>query len=1005
MSTATADAGQLITVGGYATGMTPDASKVVGMRNSYDADRYSSFIFTTLDGKLEWKTNGADYNASHLDGGAFAAITSGDIIAGYIRNPDMRLEYTGGGGFAPPMTRNLSDDELGEAIRSAAVWRGSKLYVLGTGPYPLETFNDVDDGSVATGISADGNIVCGNIWANWMPIEAATWIYDAAADEYKFSKLDAPSDALLTQLYASATDGFPVAGVISLPDPMGGGMMKPIVWRSASEYAVVDIPTGNTYYNSQATAVSPGGQWVGITGSGVIPYAGVIDTTTGVLSPITLPADITDVSIWAITDDGNIILTIQDNSYNASLYYYDAASGAIVSFTDYLNDTLPEQDFTGQLSSAQIVSVSGDGKHILLRPERYSNEAWLLELDNPQLVAAPAPQRVDLYHSSLSTVEVAFDGIDNIPDGCTLTGYKVYVDGAEVKTIDATTTGGKFYAQAPAEPGKNHYAYVTTLYTKRGEDAVSGHSATASTYVSADSSLLGVCDFENSTMDENTNITWQGDTWISSMNYGSPSEVINWHFAANDFENRSVIVSTMTIATQPWSSVFTSHFMDATDADKFYLDFRYLMRPVNTMLQDFSTDRLDVEATTDGREWTTLASVSASDLTSGQWYNLHLDLGDKYAGKVFRLRINAHGEGKAQVNWNIDDIVIGDALTGEAPAGLIWQQDDNTLRLMWHNAFGMHDVSYLDNSNILWDYNVGNLGEPLIGAIELTSDMLKPYVGQYISAVSTFLFDDVTIPQDEPTKAEAIVYADGKEVARGQLDGPFFTVEQALAHLDNPVLITEGVTYRVGVRISDYAYQQAPMYYQASEATIAGLTDLYSEDEGRTWKNASDDVVSDQNPNGYCIWPIRAHITPASDSDVQPMDEAPVYFNVFRNGVQINPGAIYEPHPWFVDPSPLTSASYTLQAYYKNGVISPMSEPVTIDFTSVRQVTFTLGISVGHGTITINGDCDGARLIDMSGKVIASTSGNSLSGIAPGIYILQAAKPDGSIETYRIVVK
>lgn len=177
-----------------------------------------------------------------------------------------------------------------------------------------------------------------------------------------------------------------------------------------------------------------------------------------------------------------------------------------------------------------------------------------------------------------------------------------------------------------------------------------------------------------------------------------------------------------------------------------------------------------------------------------------------------------------------------------------------------------------------------------------------------------------------------------------------------------------------------------------------------SEDEGRTWKNASADVVTDQNPNGYCIWPIRAHITPTPGSDAKAMDEAPLYFNVFRNGVKINPGVIYEPHPWFIDPSPLTSASYALQAYYKNGVISPLSDPVTIDFTSIKQVNFTLDIIVGQGTITINGDCDGARLIDMSGKVVASTRDNSLTGIAPGIYLLQAATPDG-IETYRIVVR
>ncbi len=1003
-----AHADSLTTIGGSATGISPDASMVVGIKSQWGDAAYASFLYTVADGNLEWLTFGDDYTAPHLDGGKFTAVNNAGVIVGTVRNPDMRLPINEGPYYTPP-TRNLSDDEEGVAISSAAVWHDGNLKVLGCGDYTIDFFADSTDGSNATGISADGNTIFGNIVSNWMAIEACVWTYDESSDSYEYVPLSRPANAMMSAMIANSEAGFPAIGAISLPLD-GEGFMYPAVWLSSDEFVDVNLTELDGAFGAYAHSISADGHYVTLSVSGNHPKFYIYDVETATLEEVDLPAGTTEAVGYTVTNDGNAIIKIQDSNWQSSLYYYDYASSTMVGLPEYLADTMPGNDFGGRLSSATVIATTGDGKNILLKADSYSSDTWLLTIDNPQLLIAPAPNSVDIYHTSPTTLEVKFDGIASLPEGCILNGYRVYVDGNQVDEIEATELNGTYYVEVDEVVGYRHTAYVCTVYTKNGEQKISGNSPECSTYVSDDLSLISFYSFDDSVMDEQGNIIWNQDTWQTEMNYGISGEFINWHLSSNDFENRTPSITVVSAASEPWSSLFVSHYMDAIDETDFYLDLRYEMRMVNTSDQDLSTDWLDVEASDDGRNWVKVASIHASETVPYVWHTLHVDLGEQLGGKVFQVRLNAHGEGVGQLIWMVDDIAIGNELMGEQPTGLRYDLVGNDVKVMWHNSLGMYDLSYLDNSAILWDYNVGNESKPLIGAIELGSDMIKPFDGEYITAVTTFLYDDPSIEQAAPTTAEAIVYVDGEEVARAKFDSDFNTVEQAVAWLDTPIAIEKGKTYRVGVRISNYAYEQAPMYYQAASTSVAGRSDLYSEDDGRTWHNASEVVVSDVNPNGFCVWPIRVHISSPIPAQISPEPVAEteasnvLYYDIFRDGVKINVGNIYEPRPWFSIPAPFEGI-YTLQAHYKGGVISPMSEPLDLtDVNGIEQVRFTLSVTTGHGTVTINGDCMGATLYDMSGKVVATTKGNSFSGIAGGVYILKANTQTGT-ETYKLFVK
>ena len=53
------------------------------------------------------------------------------------------------------------------------------------------------------------------------------------------------------------------------------------------------------------------------------------------------------------------------------------------------------------------------------------------------------------------------------------------------------------------------------------------------------------------------------------------------------------------------------------------------------------------------------------------------------------------------------------------------------------------------------------------------------------------------------------------------------------------MLIQDGKSYRVAVDILAHDSENAPMYYQNTDEAVAGVTDLFSEDGGKTWLTIS----------------------------------------------------------------------------------------------------------------------------------------------------------------------
>lgn len=1001
--------------GAPVTSLSPGAAYAAGTRNGFSADwsftTHTSFLWHRDTG-LQWLT---DYDGSDCStSGQFLAVNDLGMTAGAVKDDSMRLPVYNSE-FAPPKREVKryaayeEEEEKGLPIYHAAVWRDGKTYILDGGLDPISSYSDETDGTYAVAISADGTFVIGENRIGYYPVGIMGWQYDAEADDYLFVSFATPAGASGATLKGISPDATTVYGEVMEPG-MYGSIRHPAIWTDPSTCIQIQIPDAAKYeMGSGLAAWSADGTKVLVYGSGYTSwYLGIYDTVEQTLTDIPLPQGIYGVDAFALTDSGNIFLALTDSSWTTTNYYYDAATSTFITMAEYLAECAPDISTAASLArDAKVKAVSGDGAVIVFNTVSYTGEAgasMVLDLDNPAVSSIPAPDRTEFYHSSPSEVTFRWEGVSVIPDGLALRGYEVYIDGLLAETVEATAAGGEFSVKADADAGSPHSAYIRTLFTKGGEERTSAPSKALVTYVSANTSLLGFDNFDDCLLDAMGNPYYAADDWYSHTPIPNPL-VISWALSVRDWDNNNPFAEMTSTAETPWACAYTSRYHDASDvaaSDELFLSFYAMSKEANVLGQDRSTDFLDIEYSTDGREWHLLRSICAADMEHAKWSFFKVDIAPEVAGKVFQLRFNAHGEGQAMLLWALDCIGINDGLDGDTPEGVrIVSASDEGVTLTWQNTMKAWDASHLINSYVEADAAAANSGDPIMLAVDMRPADLAHHVGEYISGVSAFLYD-MPGQLSDGTRAEAVVYADGREVARTEFVGPFEAVNSSTAWLPRPVQIEAGVTYRLAVNLIRYDATYPPLYYQNVAECLPGVTDLFSEDDGQTWLSMHDEYEriyagadkASQRALGNCIWSIHADIT-ADPADVskEQKDEEIIGYNVFRDGEQINPMVVYAPYMKFTDPDPLPEASYAVQAFYRDGRVSPISEPCFYEAAGVEGVWGEApAVSVEPGRVSIAGAFDRAELFALGGMRVASAGANgsiATSALPHGVYLFR----------------
>lgn len=990
-------------------GVSHDGTHVVGNKSGYtNVSHFCSYVYDVATGETTWATtyDELDYDKS----GQYMSITNTGIIVGAMKNKDMLMAIETGD-YAPSTDVNKvsrSEDENIQYVPvvSAAVWRNGKTYCLGMGNHTVEELIDETDGTYAVGASEDGSTVIGYLQSSWIKILPCIWTYNANRDAYDYQELALPAGFKRASAIAVSADGKVIVG-----EGTNDNGTCPIIWTDGTpKYVSLG---SEPYSDSHADAVSSNGRFVLMHGNGygLTSVLVVYDTTTGDKRNISIPNidDVYQVKGMAITDEGDSYCTISyTTDYREKLFYYDYASSSLADINYYLSALDITINGLTDLSNTKVSAVSSDGKVVAGNSDSFGG--WVLTLSETEAAILNAPQIKDFFFSGANEVTVRWLPYANLANDITVKQYKVYVDGSLVANVDADSQVDGVYRCKTTCGYGSHTAYVVAVAEKNGKRINSATSEMLSAYLSAKNNLPLVDNFDDVYLDSNNNPVATNDYWTAKRITGDDGALIKWSLDGNNYENSSPYMCTISIGTTPWQSAMTSPFVTTEQGNKLFVSFYTAYQLVNIADQDLTTDYLDIEYSTDGENWNLIKSLRASDMSAYNWRFVHAPIEGDLSGKPFQIRFLAHGQGRAMLKWNVDCVCLNNEYAGnQTDEAKAIKGDDGKVKIMWHNSLNAYELSRINNTNVLTDYCTGSEGVPLITAVDLKADDVANHVGSYISAVSAFIFDNPYIETTMPTQAEAIVYVDGQEQTRQKFTRAFDEPVSTTVTLANPVKIETGKKYRIAVRIFNYDPLQTPIYYTASTEYEPGHTDLFSEDEGKTWQWLSDVYTSSEDPYiGKCIWPIRAHVTeqPMTMGDNQ-LNQELIGYNLYRNGEVINDGLIYAAHPFYTDDSYVEGATYSVRTFYKDCTVSDLSLPVSVSTSSIDGIGKGIAykVSAADGQLSISGDYDNATVYDASGAVVGSASSDiTLSHLPQGIYMLRI-NSGGKVMVEKIVIR
>lgn len=975
-------------------GISPNGRYVIG---SNPSKSMTGYVFDTTTGEIKWITeyDGSDYTKA----GEFSAITDDGVVCGTAYDPEHMITYS---------------DIFGSVTspaQSAAVWKDGKCTLLGYGDFDLNNLKNTGDGSVATGISADGKKVVGYFsTSNAAYMDACVWTENEG--NWTLTWLPLPEDTKNSRAYAISADGTTTFGIITMSDRTNYG----IIWKD-NGYTLIsqDMLGEDDSFTHQFTfkSMSPNGKYVALALQSGFTY--IYNTENGEYKTIPMLEGSNNLSYVALDNDGNAVSAYSFGSiyfggdvYNQP-FWYSYSDNRVLDLTYYMSIFAEglETDFSlsaEDKTQAVPIAISADGSKVVGNIDIYvrlgqTPKCWILEFDDIDMQIPATPGGLKGESESFGKVHLTWDKDMNTYNGITLTSYNVYRDGVLTATVDASADVMELTQEnVPA----GHPLYVVeAVFTKdNGGTLLSPKSASLKVAVLDNYDMPLFEDFETGSLDDNY--------WTTTREYGSEDNAV-WRIgAAYGFQENGVM--SRTDIGEPYSTSLVSRPLDATKESNVTVSFVAAYTFINIPGQDLSNDTISVEVSTDnGKTWIEQDSWTITELCPGSHFAVrNVDISEDAAGKVFMLRLRKHGKGTASYYVNFDNIKIGTVAEREAPTGLIGKLSDDkqSVTIAWLNPSQAYQLNYI-NEPASYLSTIGNEGKELIAVNMFEPSDLAMYDGKYLTGLSTMINNYGYIETVKGIHASVVVFEDNKLIREQEIENLPLN-EDFTVILDQPVTINAEKELKFGLKIFDYDAEQIPILYAQSPQFVAGKSDLYSEDGGETWQRISDFYGSDVS-TGQCCWYISGCVTDEPELTLSD-EETPMSYIVFRNGEQISPEQMDKMQTHYTDNDPLQSACYDVVAYYLNGDLSEHSEQVCFDIATMIRNLAVDGINVvmsdDNRTITIEGDFDSASLISVNGLCLAKTSGNriSLDGLSAGVYILKIDK-DGKSKVHKFFVR
>lgn len=985
------------------TAMSPNGKYVVGVSPLYLAYNIymESYLYDVQAGTQQWLTayDESDYGKS----GSFTDVSDDGVIAGTFKDPDYLI------------TVSDFDGDRTFPMNVAAVWKNGQRTSLGFGDYEFSQFTYLEDGSFAEAISGDGKTVAG-----YIGIGNGTYTFPCVwkqkdTGEWEFSHLALPQGAVGGKAVDISADGSIIVGVIWYE------MYEAAAYWKDGECHLIEGVGADTQYNgygqNRASSVSPNGKYITFIFDHMEPaiydveqqsYRKIIP-----FEPYHAPKDL------AVADNGNVVSSFGYGSLLSGEMYerpfwYSYKDDRLLGFDYFITLFAPEVElpFTfayDEKTQAIPCAISADGTFIMGNKDIMTMmggvpECWMLQTENRTVTIPDTPEGLQAKSWELKEVTLTWNKDEHPYEGLTLESYNVYCNGEKVTNVPVTDAKELTYVHQNASTGFPEYSIAGIFKATDASKVESPKSNPVKVAVPDTYALPFFDDFDSQTLETNY--------WTLQPYYGDVIDT-SWgtvpYFGIFDCG----LYSSPTAQT-PYSCGLVSRPMDASKEKHVSLSFAILYGLINSDNQQMDKDSLSIDVSVDkGISWTEVKTMSFKDLPQSNWSVQTADLSPWVAGKLFQVRLRKHGQGVAQFYYSIDLFKVGTTAEETAPQGLTGQvTGEKQVSLIWQNSFNAYQLNYI-NEYYTYALAVGNEGKDFIAANSFDATDLAVYKGKYITSVNAFINHDA-FEDSKDTHASVVIFEDGKLICDQPIENIVYN-DYNIVILDKPVLIDGTKEIKVGLKIFDYDERQLPITYQNTLKYLPGKSDLYSEDDGKTWKKLSDyyAALEGQEQNGYCCWDITANLTDEATLNATDLalDKNLMAYNVFRNGEKINDELIDGRQSRFTDQTAMDNCYYEVIAYYFDGSVSEVSNRFTVgELSSIGGQNSKNGISIYPNPATdcihIAGDFNKATLLNIDGQAVAVTSENviTVSGLPAGVYFLRIESGDRA-QTEKVMIK
>ncbi len=965
----------------YAIALSPNGQYLVGHNPTQVVFgiETESFLYNAGNATLNWIT--ANDAGTWATCGQFKDVNDAGTICGSVKDLQHYVQFDGT--YAP--------------TNIAAVFDKGKIYRLPYGDLDTTKIKQHEDGTFARSISNDGKVVVGYCRCSNSAFNYPCKWNKGDDGEWTFEKLALPegySDGLAIGVSAN---GRTIVGLA-----IKGRLSHACYWIDGVCHLVKcteeDAKLANQW-QMRVMDISNNGRFFIFTLTSYFGNLRIFDVESGTYRALSLFDNNGRIQIPSITDNGDVFGSINYTSFDnaAEIYYrnfwYQYSSNRLFDLSYYLylfspNLTTPFSMSYEDKTQAFPCAISADGNAIagnkdILTVLGQTPTAWLLNVNKTEREIPATPDKITGNSTGLRQATLTWAPDKNTYNSLTLKGYNVYCDGKKVATLNEVKD--KLTVTLNDQPAGYLQFTVEGVYSdKQGKEMLSPRSNPVSVTMPENYAFPLFDDFEKESL--NTNY------WTTDKDYGDDNEGL-WSAGPYIGHGGSYGVASGANSSKPYSSSLISRPLDATRAKRVKCSFIILCQSEqigDEAEHDLTQDTLSVEYSIDkGNSWQTAKSWTIAQLPKVEGI-MSIDLTKQVAEKTFQLRFHKYGTGVGKYYFYLDNISIGKGDDAEAPEGLIGQNTPTKdVFLAWKNGRKSYSLNYLSEPEVP-GLTLGNEGKELIGANKFTGQELSMYHGKYLTSVTTRINYYEEEAGELGIHAAVVVFENGKLVCEQEIENINYNQKTTQA-LAKPIMIDSCKELIVGIKIHDYDENQLPLLYAHSKACVTGKSDLFSEDNGATWKTVWDFYNGDPY-NGACCWEITGNVTDEADATVKNDDDSLIGYNIFRNGMQLNNICIPGEGTRYTDKQPLDKAEYTVVAYYIDGRESSPSMPFVINQTSITTPlpdNSLIYIDDATAKLKVKGTL---CLLTVDGRIVAQSEKGilSLKNIPSGIYIVLA---------------